>query len=141
MPLTTHEAKRAVKLLFRWCLVDGKLDERRGRQVVKVVLQSRRRGYLTVLGEFKRLVKLERARHTARIESAAPLQPELKTRLRKKLETVYGEAISTEFAQNPDLIGGVRIQVASDVYDASVKARLAALAKSFGISEISRSSF
>jgi len=73
MPLTTHEAKRAVKLLFRWCLVDGKLDERRGRQVVKVVLQSRRRGYLTVLGEFKRLVKLERARHTARIESAAPL--------------------------------------------------------------------
>jgi F-type H+-transporting ATPase subunit delta len=133
MPTTTHHAKRGAKLLFRWCLLDGKLDEKRARLVVKYVLQSRRRGYLTVLGELKRLMKLERSRHTARVESAVPLQPELQARLRKKLETVYGEAISTEFAQNPDLIGGVRIQIASDVYDSSVKAKLAALATSFGI--------
>jgi F-type H+-transporting ATPase subunit delta len=113
--------------------LDGKLDEKRARQVVRYVLQSRRRGYLSVLGEFKRLVKLERARHTARVESAAPLQPELQARLRKTLDAVYGEAISTEFAQNPDLIGGVRIQVASDVYDSSVKSKLAALATRFGI--------
>jgi F-type H+-transporting ATPase subunit delta len=97
------------------------------------MLQSKRRGYLAVLGEFRRLVKLESARHTARVESAVPLQADLRSRLRKNLETVYGEGMSTEFAENPGLIGGIRIRVANDVYDGTVKARLTALAKSFGI--------
>ena len=35
------------------------------------------------------------------------------------------------FAQNPALIGGMRIKVGSDVYDGSVQARLAALQESF----------
>jgi F-type H+-transporting ATPase subunit delta len=53
--------------------------------------------------------------------------------LRTNLEAVYGERITAEFAEDPDLIGGVRVRVANDVYDGSVKARLAALARSFGI--------
>jgi F0F1-type ATP synthase delta subunit len=41
--------------------------------------------------------------------------------------------MTAEFAEDPDLIGGIRVRVANDVYDGSVKARLAALARSFGI--------
>jgi F-type H+-transporting ATPase subunit delta len=133
MPATMTQVKRTAKDLFRWCWVDKKLDESRGRAVVKYVLRSKRRGYLAVLGEFNRLVKLERASHTATVESAVPLQTELRGRLQKNLETVYGAGLSTEFAENPDLIGGIRIRVASDVYDGSVKSRLEGLARSFGI--------
>jgi len=34
------------------------------------------------------------------------------------------------FAQNPGLIGGLRVQVGSDVFDGSIRARLADLAAS-----------
>jgi F-type H+-transporting ATPase subunit delta len=37
----------------------------------------------------------------------------------------------TTFAQRPSLIGGLRIQIGSDVYDGSVLARLTALKSSF----------
>jgi F-type H+-transporting ATPase subunit delta len=133
MPATTLQIRRGAKLLFRWCFADGRLDERRVREAVSHVLQSKRRGYLAVLGELKRLVKLDTAKHTATVQSAIPLQADLQSRLRSNLETVYGEPMTTEFAEDPDLIGGIRVRVANDVYDGSVKARLAALATSFGI--------
>ncbi|PYX73622.1 MAG: H(+)-transporting ATPase [Acidobacteria bacterium] len=133
MPATTLQIRRGAKLLFRWCFADGRLDEDRAREAVRHVLQSKRRGYLAVLGEFKRLVKLDTAKHTASVQSAVPLQADLQSRLRTNLEAVYGERMTAEFAEDPDLIGGIRVRVANDVYDGSVKARLAALARSFGI--------
>jgi F-type H+-transporting ATPase subunit delta len=133
MPATTLQIRRGAKLLFRWCFADGRLDERRVREVVSHVGQSKRRGYMAVLGEFKRMVKLDTAKHTATVQSAVPLQADLQSRLRTNLENAYGETMTTEFAEDPDLIGGIRVRVANDVYDGSVKARLAALARSFGI--------
>jgi F-type H+-transporting ATPase subunit delta len=100
---------------------------------VKQLLESRARGYLAVLGEFRRLMELEHARHTAKVESAMPLQPDLQAHLQKSLESLYGEGMVTEFLENTDLIGGMRIRVANDVYDGSVRFRLTTLAASFGI--------
>jgi F-type H+-transporting ATPase subunit delta len=40
-----------------------------------------------------------------------------------------------QFVQNPDLIGGMRVKVGSDVYDGSVRAGLANLARSFGLTD------
>ena len=73
MSATTLQIRREAKLLFRWCFADGILDERRGREVVSHVVQSKRRGYLAVLGEFRRLVKLDTEKHTATVQSAVPL--------------------------------------------------------------------
>lgn len=101
--------------------------------VLAQILQSKRRGYFTLLNEFKRLVKLEHAKRTARVHSAIPLPTDLQTRVRDTLRRLYGEAIQTEFADDRDLIGGIRIQISSDVYDGSVKSRLATLATGFGI--------
>jgi F-type H+-transporting ATPase subunit delta len=114
-------------------VVNEKVEEGRARAVVERVLTSRRRGYLSVLGEFKRLLTIDSARHTAKIDSAVPLQIDLQTRIKEGLSRVYGDPIHAQFAQNPDLIGGIRIQISSDVYDGTVKSRLQALAASFGI--------
>lgn len=130
---TRKQAGREAKQLFRLCLADGRLDEGRARQVIQTVLESGRRGYLALLGQLQRLLKLEYARHTAKVECAVPLPPDLQANVRSGLEGMYGPAITTLFAQNPCLIGGMRIQVGSDVYDHSVLSGLAALQKSFGI--------
>jgi F0F1-type ATP synthase delta subunit len=39
--------------------------------------------------------------------------------------------LAVSFVQNQDLIGGLRVQVGSDVYDGSIRARLAELADRF----------
>lgn len=128
---TIKQVRREAKHLFRLCLVDGSLDEGRVRQVVQSVLLSKRRGYLTLARQFERLVKLEQLRHTAKVESAVQLPPDLQANVQANLVRVYGPGISTSFAESPALIGGMRIRVGSDVYDGSVKAGLAALEKSF----------
>ncbi len=74
------------------------------------------------------MVRLDSDRHRASVESAAALADDLRDTVREGLARVYGPGLETSFAQNPDLIGGMRIRVGSDVYDGSVRARLAAIA-------------
>jgi len=133
---TTKQVMREARQLFRVCLVNGRLDEGRARVVMQGVIQSRHRGYLTLLGHFKRLLKLQYDRFTARVESALPLPADLQATVRAELTGVYGPGITTLFARNPALIGGMRIQVGSDVYDGSVRSGLATLEKSFGITSV-----
>jgi F-type H+-transporting ATPase subunit delta len=128
---TTKKIRHEAKQLLRLCIVNGSLVEDRVRQVVQRVLESRRRGSLTLATHFKRLVRLDRSRHTATVESAAPLPPDLKANVQAGLERIYGPRIITSFAESPALIGGMRIKVGSDVYDGSLKAALTALENSF----------
>jgi F-type H+-transporting ATPase subunit delta len=123
----TRRIKRSAGKLFRVCLVDGALDEGRARQVARLLAASQRRGALAVLSSFRRLVRLDRGRHTALVESAAPLAETVRAQIQSGLARAYGPALETAFGENPALIGGVRIKVGSDVYDGSVRAKLAAL--------------
>ena len=122
-----RKAKRAARRLFRLCMVNGVMDEARVRQVVQRIAASRRRGTLAILTDFRRLVRLDHGRHSALVESATPLADPLREQIHAGLGRAYGPALKTSFTTNPALIGGMRIKVASDVYDGSVRARLAAL--------------
>ena len=133
MSMTTKQAMRGARQLFHLCVVNGTLDEDRVREVVQSVIEFRRRGYLALLGNFRRLVKLDRAQHTATVESAEPVAEDLRSHVQADIERVYGSGLATQFVLNPELIGGMRIQVGSDVYDRSVQAGIAELKKRFGI--------
>ena len=121
------KAKRTARRLYRICLVGGTLDETRVRRVVRRLAGARGRGSLATLTAFRRLVALDRDRHTAVVESAAPLDAPLRSGLERQLQHRYGANLVTSFAENPALLGGLRIRVGSDVYDGSIRARLAAL--------------
>jgi F-type H+-transporting ATPase subunit delta len=125
------QLRREAKQMFRLCLVRGLLDEARVRLAVQIVLAAKWRGNLILLSYFQRLVKLELSRHTAQVESATSLPVALEASIRSNLDRVYGHGLSTSFALNPALIGGMRIQVGSDVYDGSVRAGLALLQNGF----------
>ncbi len=127
----TKKAKRQAKRLYRFCLLDGLLDEDRGRQVVQRVVATGERDCLPILTHFLRLVKIDRAQHTATVESATPLPADLQLIVKTRLARRYGLGLTTAFAQRTELIGGMRIQVGCDVYDGSVRAGLKALKKSF----------
>ena len=122
------KVKRTARGLFRLCLVDGVLNDERTRQVARALASSRQRGALRVLSDFQRLVRIERDRHTARVESATPLADNLRDAVQSRLARTYGETLEMSFGENPELIGGIRIRVGSDVYDGSIRAKLTALA-------------
>ena len=124
---TSRRTRRAARRMYRVCQVNGRLDPDRVRQIVQRVARSGRRGTVQILGDFLRLVRLDRDRHRAVIESAAGLSDDLRREVQAGLERTYGDGLETLFEVNPALIGGMRIRVGSDVYDGSVRARLAAL--------------
>ena len=128
---TSTQMRRQAKQLYRLCLVDGRLDGGRVRQVVRSVIQSKPRGYLTLLARLQRLLRLDFARHTANVESAMPLTSDVRASVEAGLKNLYGPGVNAVFAQNRDLIGGIRIKVDSDVYDGSVRAGLASLERRF----------
>jgi F-type H+-transporting ATPase subunit delta len=130
---TTKQIKREAKQLFRLCLVNGLLDEGRTRPVVEQIVERKGRGYLALLLEFQRLVRLDCEVHTAEVATAVTLPADLRMEILSRLKHAYGPAINIQFAQKPALIGGMRIKVGSDVFDGSVQSGLAALEKSFGI--------
>jgi F-type H+-transporting ATPase subunit delta len=124
---STRRTKRAARALYRLCTVKGALDETRVRTAARHLAGSRRRGAIALLEAFQRLVRLDRDRHTAHVESAVPLGAALREELRTDVARAYG-GVDTTFSEDPALIGGIRIKVGSDVYDGSVRARLDALA-------------
>lgn len=132
--MSKQRAAREARRMFHLCLANGNLDEGRVRLVVEAILKSRRRGYLLLLGYLQRLVEIDYLRHLARVESAAPLPSDLEAHIRDGLERMYGPRITTVFSLKPALIGGMRIQVGSDVYDGTVRHNLEALQQSLGIS-------
>ena len=127
----SKQAKRDAKQLFNNCRVAGILDENRVRQTVSAVLAHKPRGFAAILSHFQRLLKLDIERRTARAESAVAVSDELKASVTASLTKRYGAGLNISFGVNPELIGGLRVKVGSDVFDGSVRARLNALAESF----------
>ena len=123
----TKQARRDAKQLFNVCVVDGVLNDDRVRQAVTKVIDKKPRGFAGILSHFQRLVKLDIDKRTAKVESAGELSGELQASVQANLEKKYGAGLSLTFTVNPTLIGGLRIQIGSDVYDGSVQGRLTQL--------------
>ena len=122
------EARKLSKQLFRESFTGGALDAAKVSKVTDTVIRAKPRQYIGVLKEFARLIRLEAARRHAIIESAADLEAAEKTTIINTIRAKYGADVTTEYKTNPALIGGLRIQVGSDVVDASVRSRLDRLA-------------
>jgi F-type H+-transporting ATPase subunit delta len=120
----SKEARRTSRQLFRACLVDGRLDESRVRLVMKQVTDSKPRGYVGILDSFANQVRGELEKQRAQVESATSLDATQQDQLQRSLNAKYGRSLALEFSLKPELLGGIRVRVGSDVWDGSVKARL-----------------
>jgi F-type H+-transporting ATPase subunit delta len=119
---------RTARALFRACVDSrGRLLDERIRAVVAKLAKLKPRGYLAILSAFERLVRLEVQKRQATIESAAALSPEVASQVRADLTKKYGDDLAFEYRVNPDLLGGMRVQVGSHVWDGSVRAKLETL--------------
>ena len=118
------EIRGMSKDLLRASFTDGQLDQGRVSSLVRSLIDKKPRNYLAVLDHYKRLLRLEVEKRTATIESANELAPDVARDLVTNLKSRYGSDLTTRFVVNPDLLGGMRIRVGSDVLDSSVRNRL-----------------
>jgi F-type H+-transporting ATPase subunit delta len=124
----SKEAVRAARKLMRLSVKDGELDLEVAQKITRRIADAKPRGYLGILSTFQRLLRLEVGKKHAVVESATPLDANAGEGIAEDLRRKYGEDLTTEFKTNPDLIGGLRVRVGSDVWDGSVRARVQNLA-------------
>ena len=125
------ETRQLSKELLRASFVDGRLESGRVAALVKSLIEKKPRNYIKVLDAYKRLLRLEVEKRTATIESASELRPEAAREIVENLKRKYGSDLNPNFVTSPDLLGGMRIRVGSDVWDSSVRNRLERLEQEF----------
>lgn len=118
------ETRQISRQLLRSSFTDGLLDRARINELVRTVIEQKPRNYIKILEAYRRLLRLEVEKRQATIESASELAPDAASKLSHNLRRKYGVDISLEFVVKPELLGGMRIRVGSDVWDSSVQNRL-----------------
>jgi F-type H+-transporting ATPase subunit delta len=118
------EIRQQSRTLLRSSFTDGQLDRGKIESLVNSLIAKKPRNYMGVLENFKRLLRLEVEKRHARIESATELNPETTAQIVANLKRKYGQDLMTESVVNPEVLGGMRIRVGSDVWDGTVRNRL-----------------
>jgi F-type H+-transporting ATPase subunit delta len=120
----SKDARNLSRRLLRLSFTNERLDESKVRSLVQSVLTEKPRHYLGALEAYQHLLRLEQAKRQATIESATELDTATQSSILSSLRHKYGADIDADFRVNRDLIGGLRIQLGSDVWDGSVQNRL-----------------
>ena len=123
------EIRRLSREMLRASFTDGQIDRGKITSLLQSLIAKKPRRYLDILQYYKRLVRLEIEKRHARIESSTEVSPETSARIVENLKKKRGRDLTTEFVVNPELLGGIRIRVGSDVWDGSVRNRLERLQK------------
>lgn len=92
-----------------------------------LVRQPRERRVRQIIARAIDIVSAQSGRTVATVYTATPLPAAQETRLRDALASRYGGEISVNQVIDPTVIGGLRVQIADDVIDGSISARLADL--------------
>jgi F-type H+-transporting ATPase subunit delta len=118
------EIRQLSRKMLQASFTDGQLDPGRVASLVDSLIAQKRRNYIDVLKNYKRLLRLELEKRHATIETASEIDPAIRSEIVANLKDKYGNDLATEFQVDPALLGGMRIRVGSDVWDGSVRNRL-----------------
>ncbi|WP_194397893.1 F0F1 ATP synthase subunit delta [Microbacterium atlanticum] len=108
-------------------LLNGRASEGTTLIVSSLVRQPRERRVRRLLSRATMLVADQRGRTVATVVAATPLSAAQRERLTAALTQRYGTRVSLNTIVDPTVVGGLRVQIADDVIDASVSSRLADL--------------
>jgi F-type H+-transporting ATPase subunit delta len=118
------EIRRLSRAMLKASFTDGQLDPGRVASLVDSLIARKPRHYVDVLKNYRRLLRLELDKRQVRIETASEVDSATTSGLVDNLKKRYGNDLATEFVVNPELLGGMRIRVGSDVWDGTVRNRL-----------------
>ncbi|MET0153969.1 MAG: ATP synthase F1 subunit delta [Candidatus Binatia bacterium] len=95
-----------------------------------LAVNNRLRELGTIDREYQRLEDRALGRVRARVRSARPLSDESQRRINEVFERRTGKQVIAEVGVDPELLGGVVVEVAGRVFDGSLRTRLERLERS-----------
>ena len=122
--LTDRRAEPKLRATLVRNLLEGKVQRETLQLVERAAIAPRGRTMSTMLGLLGRLAARRRALLIAAVSTAAPLSATHAERLTGLLERAYGRPVQLNISVDPEVIGGLRVQVGSEVVDSTVLARL-----------------
>jgi F-type H+-transporting ATPase subunit delta len=108
-------------------LLEGRASAATTLIASSLVQRPRERRVRELLARAERIVAAVRGRAVATVTSAVPLSAAQAARVAAMLKAKYDTEISVNAVVDPTLVGGLRVQIADDVIDASVASRLSDL--------------
>ncbi len=120
----SKEARRASREIYAACLTSGRIDQDKVRRYSESLVDVKPRGYVQILRELTRLIRIELSKRHAVIESAVALDDESGASVARDLRSRFGDDLTFDYRVTPSLLGGLRVKVGSDVWDGTVFSRL-----------------
>lgn len=108
-------------------LIGGKASASTVLILSSLVRQPRGRRVRQLLNRAMKIVSAQRDRIVATVHTAAPLSDAQRNRLSVALTERYEGQVTVNEVIDPLVVGGLRVQIADDVIDGSISARLADL--------------
>lgn len=127
LALGSRLGESAAKAELVEALLKGRTSEAATLIAASLIRHPRERRVRQLLSRATRLVADQRGRAVATVVAAAPLSAAQSERLTAALSKRYGTRVSLNTIVDPTVVGGVRVQIADDVIDASVSSRLSDL--------------
>ncbi|MET3919779.1 F0F1 ATP synthase subunit delta [Arthrobacter sp. UYEF20] len=124
--LSEPQASPAAKISLAEKLVPGASEEAKVL-IGQAVSQPRGLKVTKLVRRFAELAAKRQQRWIATVGVTRPLTETQTSRLHAALNALYGRELKINMNVDPELIGGIRIQVGDEVVDASVVARLGQL--------------
>ena len=122
--LSRAAATKAVAAVAKSMKLDGLTGKFLG-----VLAQNRRLGQLgSVIKSYNALAAAHRGEATAEVTSAHPLDKTQVTALKKQLKTKIGRDVAVDLKVDPTILGGLVVQIGSQMIDSSIRTRLNTLA-------------
>lgn len=112
-------------------LVEDLLGGRAAPQTVELAAHAaaypRGKRVSEALGAYSEILAFRQQRTVAEVTVARPLTPEQAQRLAQALSKSYGRSLVLNVHVDPDVVGGVRVQIGDEVMNATIADRLADL--------------
>ncbi|MEU2283558.1 F0F1 ATP synthase subunit delta [Streptomyces sp. NPDC013178] len=122
--LTNRKATVSAKGELLRSLLGGRADAATERLVTRLVTAPRGRSLETGLESLSKLAADRRDRVVAVVTSAVPLTDGQKQRLGAALAKLYGRQMHLNLDVDPEVLGGIRVQVGDEVINGSLADRI-----------------
>lgn len=121
---------RRVELMHQ--LLAGKADPVTLRLTDRILQDPLKRPFDRALEELIELAAERRQRLIATVRVTAALGEQQQVRLEQALTRLYGQQVQAQVEIDPDLVGGMVVEVGDEVFDASLSRRIADVRRRLG---------
>ena len=112
------------KKLVQISIEDGRVSDERVKAIMVTFASRPPRRFKTILKLYLYYIKRELRKSQAVIEYAGSINKSSIETIERNLTSHYGRPITVTLSENQELLAGIRISVADDVYDSTIAGSL-----------------